>query len=112
MAQTFDPALPTDKDWVRQVLGDTTVAGNRAKLEDETIVAILALEPNKWLAAARLGDSILAKRQGVTSKTVGNLSLSFGGGSGGDFAAAVQRLREEGARQLLKRSGSHVLRTL
>lgn len=113
MTATYDVNLATDKDWVRFKIGDSVVdPETRAKLQDEEIEAVLAEESNKWLAAARLAESILAKRQGATSKSVGDLSISYGDGSDSSYRGLIKDLREEGCRRLLKTSGSSVMRIL
>lgn len=52
MAVTFDPALATPKDRIRQRIGDTTIA--RAKIQDETIAYYLAQGFSELRAAQRL----------------------------------------------------------
>ena len=123
MAATYDPTLPSDKDWVRLLIGDTDVSS--PVLSDEEILGIIAEEVSingqgiwtKYLVAARAGWVILAADGGsgsVVSKTVGNLSLSYGGSSSADsaFRAHLQSLKERGAVLLLRSSGSHLIRTL
>src|SRR5262245_50501418 len=117
MAATYDPTLPRDKDWVRLQIGDrgtfsAAPAITGAVLSDEEINAILAEEANKYLAAARLGDVILAKGRGVVSKSVSSLSLSWGDSPEGSYRAHLQRLRERGCQLLLKGSGGSVFRVL
>lgn len=124
MPVTYDPTLPTDRDWVRFLSGDRVVAS--AVLQDEEIDALIAEQVSingsgnwtKYLAAAMAADTILNKDGGsgdVTSKTVGNLSISFGGNSSADSAyrSYITSLQNRGCALLLKAGGnSHVLRML
>jgi len=41
VAQTYDDTLPTNRDWVRRLLGDTDVA-NTTALSDEEIDAVIS----------------------------------------------------------------------
>lgn len=116
MSATYDPALPTDKDWVRFLIGDTTVT---MTLSDEEIGALLAEPeyPNKWLAAAAAGRRILAKGKGVISKSVAELSLSRAGGTGSAYGDLVKSLQEQGAKFEAAKSvtgtiGTHVFRVM
>lgn len=80
MSSTYDPTLPTNKDWVRLLIGDRNVPNS--VFQDEEILAVLIEFPNKYCAAAQLLDAnrsiLLTTTGGATSKTVGNLSISFG----------------------------------
>lgn len=110
MSATYDASLPTDKDWVRFLVGDRTVSS--AVLQDEEIAALLVEEKNKYLAAARAGETILARTQGVVSKQVDDLSISFGDSAESAYRAHIKSLRERGATLLLRKSGSSVFRLL
>jgi hypothetical protein len=80
MASTYDPALPTDKDWVRFLIGDKNTPDS--VFSDEEIFAALTEWPGKYCAAANLLSAnraaLLTTTGGVTSKSVGNLSISYG----------------------------------
>lgn len=113
MTCTYDPTLPTDKDFVRFNIGDRDVRPGKAKFEDEEIQAVVDLEGSKWLAAARMGETLLAQNRGVTSKSVDGLSLSFGDSPESAYSKHLQRLREEGCRQrLLEDNQTSVLKVL
>lgn len=102
MASEYDPRLLTDKDWVRFLTGDRTAPW---ALTDPEITAVLAEEANKYLAAARCGEVILSKGRGAVSKSVGNLSISYGDSPEGAYRSHLTRLRERGAELLLKEDG-------
>jgi hypothetical protein len=110
MTFTYDRTLPTDRDWVRFLIGDTTDSTNR--LQDEEIDAVLREEPNKYLAAARCGERIFELGFGAVSKSVEGLSLSYSDSPEGAFRSHLQKLREKGAEVALKTTGSHVFRVL
>ena len=110
MPATYDPTLPTDMDWVRFLIGDRNTT--TPKLQDEEINAVLAEEANKYLAAARCGEQIIAQGQGAVSKSVDDLSITFGDSKESAFRDHLQKLREKGCQVLLKVSGSSVFRTL
>ena len=101
MAKTFDPALPEDKDWIRFKIGDAIVTS--AVLEDETIVAILGMELNKWFAAAECAQAITAKGKGLASKKVEDLELTYEDSADSAYQRLIEDLREEGALQLMER---------
>ncbi len=101
MTTSYDPSLPTDKDWVRFFIGDTNLDAEFVDLQDEEILAVLGDERNKYLAAARCGEVIIGKKQGVVSKNVDNLSLTFGDSPESAYRAHLERLREDGANRLL-----------
>lgn len=92
MAATFDSSLLTDKDWVRQLIGDTA---SPFALDDETILAIIAeVTANgaatagiKYCAAAQAGELLAAgwtaSSAGKVEKAVSKLRIQYGGGGGG-----------------------------
>ncbi len=101
MTTSYDPSLSTDKDWVRFYIGDTDLDPDAVDLQDEEILAVIADERNsKYLAAARCGEIIIARTQGVVSKNVDNLGLSFGDSPTSSFRSHLQKLREDGANRL------------
>lgn len=114
MGATFQADLPSNKDWVRLLLGDTDMSD--VALEDETIEAIIAEDVakngsgawTKYLAAALAGRIVAARWEssssGITSKKVGDLTLDFGdsGGSASkQYDDYLCKLRERGAELLL-----------
>jgi hypothetical protein len=107
---TYDPLLSTDKDLVRFLIGDRDA--NSATLQDEEIDACLQQEANVYLAAAMAAGRIMTKGGAAVSKSVGNLSISYGGNAGSAYGDHVQKLREKGADLLLKESGSSTFRIL
>jgi hypothetical protein len=114
MSASYDPVLPTDKDWVRFLIGDRRT-GSAAALQDQEIEALLREEAGKgagtkYFAAARAGEIILSRGLGVVSKSVSDLSLTWSDNPQGAYRSHLQSLREEGARLLLKKSGPSVLR--
>lgn len=110
MPATYDAKLKTDKDWVRFLSGDRDESDPR--LQDEEIAALLVEEKNKYLAAFRACESILAQGQGAVSKSVGSLSLSFGDSPDSAYRTHAQHLRERGCQLLLEQTGAHSLRIL
>lgn len=95
MAATFDPALATDKDWVRLLTGDTAAP---FALQDETIEALLteasaqgaSAAGRKYCAAAQAGSMALAHWMhiggGIVEKQVSKLSITYAGGGSGSGA--------------------------
>jgi hypothetical protein len=101
VAKTFDPALGSDLDWVRLLIGDKDVA--TAKLSDEEIRAILTeSENNRYSAAALAGELLLTKAGGVTSKTVDDLSITYSDNPEGAYRNYLGGLRIRG---LVRRRG-------
>lgn len=103
MIATFDPALGTTRDWVRLEIGDHVIAS--AALEDESIDAIVAEEANKWLAAARCAEILMArwetKRAGRDEKQVDNLRIRWNTSSSEtEYRRHIMYLREKGAEML------------
>lgn len=100
MTFSYDPTLPTDRDWVRFIIGDRVV--ETASLDDGEIDAVLAQEANKYLAAARCGRIILARgRGGVTSKSVDGLSLSYDSSPEGAYGKHLTEIHQKGCELLL-----------
>lgn len=99
MSATYDPKQETDKDRVRFLIRDTKDA--RMVLDDDEILAVLAVEANLYLAAARCGDIILGNSKGLTSMSVDRVSVTRGQFSGEAYATHVRNLREKGCRLLL-----------
>lgn len=102
MPATYDPSLPTAKDWVRFLTGDRTVTA--ARLQDEEIDALVTEEGNKYLAAARALEIVTGGgRGGVIEKTVDDLKLRFSDSADSALARYIKMLREKGHRLKLTR---------
>lgn len=99
---TYDPALPTDKDWVRWLVGDTNVAA--ALLDDRELDALLAGERSNgktggessqvYLAAARALDMLGTRLQvsgqgGILETQIGGLRIKRGDGQ--SIAASITK---------------------
>lgn len=117
MTATYDPSVPTDRDWVRLNIPDTSVsAAVPALLQDQELDALLANEPNKHFAAAR-ALSILYGRwaalgEGVLEKEVDALRIKRGIDSTAAQAiqARIDELRRRGA--WLSTPKSRIFKTL
>lgn len=114
MIATFDPALTTVRDWVRLEIGDHVIES--AALEDESIDAIVAEEANKWLAAARCAEILMArwetKRGGRSEKQVDNLRIRWTDAStASEYRQHINYLRAKGA-ELLAPVGKRFLSLL
>ena len=87
---SFDPALPTDRDWVRLLIGDDDPL--HEQLADATIDAIIAevlangasAAGAKYCAAAQAGQLVaagwVAAQGGKVEKQVSKLRIQYGGG--------------------------------
>lgn len=89
----YDDSLPTDKDWVRFLIGDTA---SDEKLADGEINAVIVENSgNKYCAAAEALSTLLVKYgaagEGVLRKTVDELSVEYGT-QGGPFDAIRERI--------------------
>lgn len=99
MAVTYDSTLPTNRDWVRFLTRDTSLTA--AALQDEEIDAMLLEESVsvpaalKYVTAARVLNLLVSQwastSHGLKSKTVGRLSLEWGGDAG-NFQALHDRV--------------------
>ena len=90
---SFDPALPTNRDWVRLLIGDDDPLSE--SLADATIDAIIAEVTNqgaagdgiKYCAAAQAGELLAAgwtaASAGKVEKAVSKLRIQYGGGGSG-----------------------------
>ena len=119
MAATYDPTLPSNLDWVRHLIGDTSVSSPR--LQDEEIEALISENESingsglwtKYLVAAIAGVVIAAQGGDVVMKQVGDLKVEYGGDDPeSGYRSYLKSLQEKGASLLLRSSGSHVLRLL
>jgi hypothetical protein len=110
MSASYDPTLPSDKDWVRFLIGDRDITS--PNLEDEEILAVLTEEANKYLAAFRCGNIIFNRGLGAITKSVDDLSITYSDSADSAYMTHLKKLEEEGCRRLLKVSGSSVFRVL
>ncbi len=92
---SYDPELDTDKDWVRFLTGDRVES--RYRLEDEEILALLTEEQNKYLAAARAGEILLGRSDGIIEKWVDGLRIKKGSSAEQTYRDHLKSLRERGA---------------
>jgi hypothetical protein len=103
LTATYDPALSTDRDWVRLLVNDTDDAD--AKLENEEIDALLVEEANKYLAAAAALEVLYTRwasaGEGVMEKMVDEMRIKRGVDSPAAEAlqARIDSLRAKGARK-------------
>ena len=93
---SYDDSLPTDRDWVRFLIGDTLAV---EKVSDAEITALLVEEPNKYCAAAAVLAHLLtkygSKGEGILRKTVDELTVEYGGqGTPSPFDSLRQRISE------------------
>jgi len=101
---SYDPTLPTDKDWVRFMAGDRDIS--RALLDDGEIYGLLREFPNKYLAAAQACEAILARSQGLVTKQVDDLRLQWSDSSTAEnvYSKYIRHLRERGAKLTIQKS--------
>jgi hypothetical protein len=109
LAATYTSTLPTNKDHIRWLVGDTDVTD--AQLSDEEITAVLTEQTatgsalKYYAAAACLGairSKLAGKGRGVVEKQVSKLRIRYGQGDSvdGAFESRIKELRREGARRL------------
>lgn len=117
MSFSYNPALPSDLDWVRRLVGDVTdTTAAPAQLQDAEILAFLDEEPNKYYAAAAALGAMLAVWQrsgaGVIEKWVDNLRIKRDTGESAFAAvrAEIERLQKRGAQAMMPRN--RIFRTL
>jgi len=100
MGFSYSSALATDIHRVRFLIRDTVEAN--AGLQDEEILWILGEEPNIYFAAARAGEAaFLADGKGISSVSIGGLSISRGSSPEEAYRKYLSSLREKGAHELL-----------
>ena len=103
MAATYDPLLPTEKDWVRHLIGDIDMV--RPVFQDEEIVATLtSLNENRNETAYTLGLMLYTKTSGLVSKQVGDLKLTYKDDYGKAYLEYLNRLRRGGKRMAVLRN--------
>lgn len=112
---SFDPALPTDRDWVRLLIGDDDPADEQ--LQDSTIDAIItevlahgaSAQGAKYCAAAQAGAllsaSWISDTRGRAEKAVSKLRIQYAAGSQGSameqYTAYLKSLQEKCTHQSL-----------
>lgn len=101
MAATYDPTLPTDKDWVRFLIGDRDVT--TARFADEEYVAVLTEEANKYLAAARMAETLLGRSGGLVEKEVDTLRLKWSDTAQNAYREYIDELRKRGCELLISK---------
>lgn len=74
MAWTYDPSLPSEKDKVRLLIGDTSVA--TPLYQDETIEAMLDIHGSANPTAVALCRALAAKYSRDADKWVGDLKIN------------------------------------
>lgn len=87
MTFTFDPALPTDRDKVRFLVGDVIDVGH--KIENETITALLVIQPSLTYCAAMVADSIAGMFASKVNKAIGQTRI--------DLSDAFEHWRQKAA---------------
>lgn len=78
------------------MIGDRDVTA--ARLGDDEIDAILRESANKYLAAATAGEIIFGLGYGAVSKSVDDLSISYGDSPTSAYRTHLSTLREKGAK--------------
>jgi hypothetical protein len=96
MTASYDASLPSDRDWVRFLIGDRDT--DNPIHQDEEIDALLIEERNKYMAAFRAGQVIVAQDQGIVEKAVGDLRLDRGDDSAKNaYSQYLLTLQKKGA---------------
>jgi hypothetical protein len=93
MTYTYDPRLPTDKDWVRFLVGDRNM--EQAVLSDEEIRATLSIVSNVYCAAALCAQTAVARTGGVVEKQVGDLTIKYSDQDNSSYSDHIDWLREQ-----------------
>ncbi len=76
MPKTFDPTLPTNKDWVRLLTGDRDVAVS--SVTDEEINAVLeANGDNYYRASYYIGMTIYNSQRKIVKEQVDDLRIDY-----------------------------------
>lgn len=92
MSWTYNSALPTDKDKVRALIGDTDT--NNQLITDEFIAVVLAEENNNLYGAGALAalaiSSLFARK---ADKSLGPMSVSYSN-QANNFRSMYESLRE------------------
>lgn len=98
MAWSYDSTLTTAKDQVRFLIRDTDTA--KQQVQDEEILWLIKSEANIYMAAYAAGQMVVARTAagaGVSSKSVGDLSISYGGLSDSGYQIHLKRLLARGS---------------
>lgn len=104
MAWEYDASLSTDKDYVRFLIGDTD--DRRKLVEDETIEAVLENEPNKFMTAAAVIESLfrgLTAGGSIEDRKVGETRTRYQRVA--DLMKQVHSLRMRGAAHMKPSAG-------
>lgn len=112
MAGSFDAHLKTDLDWVRHWTVDKT---EPYRVPDETILAVLAVHPNKWLAAAELfqQNAVRSNNDEIIKKVMEDLEITYGGKSTTvTLEGHADWLKEQGTFELLRGRPCRILEVL
>ncbi len=76
MPKTYEPSLPSNKDWVRMLTGDRDIAVSI--VTDEEINAVLAANgDNPYRAAFYIGMTIYNGTQKIVKEQVDDLRLDY-----------------------------------
>jgi hypothetical protein len=76
MATTYDPTLPTKKDWVRLLTGDRDIAVST--VTDEEINAVLATYgDNEYVASFYIGMTIYNSNRRIVKEQVDDLRIDY-----------------------------------
>ena len=102
MPFSYDPGLSSDRDWVRLLSGDRVA--DQMRLADEEIDALLREESNKYLAAARACELLLARSGGLVTKQVDTLRLQWSDNSTAEttYTKYIKYLKERGAQLTIR----------
>ena len=74
MTWNYDDSLPTDKDMVRALIGDTDTTNQL--VSDEFITAMLVTFPNTYNCAAAICDGLATKYARTSSISIDGLTVS------------------------------------
>lgn len=104
MAWSYDDSLSSDKDFVRFLIGDTN--STRQLVADETIEAIILTEPNNYMAAAAIIESLyrgLTAGGSLEDRKVGETRIRYQRIS--DLMLQVNSLRKRGGTHMRPSAG-------
>lgn len=104
MSWTFDTALSTNKDYVRFLIGDTNTSNQL--IQDETIEAVLANEPNVWITGAEILESMARGLMGggvIEDRKVGETRVRYR--SAKDLRLDASGLRARGRAHMKPEAG-------
>lgn len=121
MSATYDPTLPSNKDFVRLLTGDTDILS--PQFQDEEILGIITSESAtgdalKFFAAASLLSTLVVKMtssgEGVENIKLGSLTIALGVAQSGITAltSRIADLRARGSYLQNGGSGLHYVRSL